>query len=132
MNDIAVSSPTRMDPIRAYLKQIGAVALLSRDAEVMLAKRIEDGERRITRVLLTSPPAIDELLRIAQNLGGEQLRAHDLVADLDPDDAELDRASCARELLDQLGQVRRDRDRTQVLAAELRQRGLPAQRRKRL
>ncbi len=46
------------DPVRMYLRKMGTVSLLSREGEIEIAKRIEDGETIASRVLLTSTVAI--------------------------------------------------------------------------
>jgi RNA polymerase primary sigma factor len=43
------------DPVRMYLRKMGTVPLLSREGEIEIAKRIEEGERIVSRSLLTSP-----------------------------------------------------------------------------
>ena len=45
------------DPVRMYLRKMGSVSLLTREGEVEIAKRIEEGERRILQVVLNSPIA---------------------------------------------------------------------------
>ena len=53
------------DPVRVYLRKMGSVSLLSREGEIEIAKRIEDGEYTVKRIVLTSPLAvqfIDELI----------------------------------------------------------------------
>src|SRR3954468_18944703 len=42
------------DPVRMYLRKMGSVWLLTREGEVEIAKRIEDGERRVLQVVLNS------------------------------------------------------------------------------
>jgi RNA polymerase primary sigma factor len=46
------------DPVRMYLRKMGRVSLLSREGEIEIAKRIEDGEIAALRLLLTSPVAV--------------------------------------------------------------------------
>jgi RNA polymerase primary sigma factor len=43
------------DPVRVYLRKMGSVSLLSREGEIEIAKRIEDGEVGVKRIALTSP-----------------------------------------------------------------------------
>jgi RNA polymerase primary sigma factor len=53
------------DPVRVYLRKMGSVALLSREGEIEIAKRIEDGEYTVKRIALTSSLGIqfiDELV----------------------------------------------------------------------
>jgi len=48
-----------------YLRKMGSVSLLTREGEVEIAKRIEDGERRVLQVVLNSSVAIEEILDLA-------------------------------------------------------------------
>ncbi|MDT4954566.1 MAG: polymerase primary sigma factor [Acidobacteriota bacterium] len=52
------------DPVRMYLRQMGRVPLLTREQEVSIAKRIENGQIRSNRVIARSPIAIAELVKI--------------------------------------------------------------------
>ena len=56
------------DPVRAYLKEMGSVLLLTKDEEVELARRIEDGMVAITAEFLRSPVIIDELNALKNRL----------------------------------------------------------------
>ncbi|MEY3210071.1 MAG: hypothetical protein RIT28_552, partial [Pseudomonadota bacterium] len=52
------------DPVRMYLRKMGRVSLLSRDGEIEIAKRIEEGETAARRLLLTSSIAANSLKEI--------------------------------------------------------------------
>ena len=47
------------DPVRVYLRKMGSVSLLSREGEIEIAKRIEEGEITVKQVVLTSPVAAE-------------------------------------------------------------------------
>ena len=81
---------TSIDPIRLYLHRMGSVALLSREGEVEIAKRIEEGERRVLQVVLNSSVAIDEVLNLGDKLRGHELRIKAVVRDADEEDPEFD------------------------------------------
>src|SRR5262249_21012160 len=49
------------DPVRMYLRKMGSVSLLTREGEVEIAKRIEEGERRVLQVVLNSSIAVEEI-----------------------------------------------------------------------
>lgn len=52
--------PTRSnDPVRVYLRKMGSVSLLSREGEIEIAKRIEEGVLTLNNVVLTSAVAVD-------------------------------------------------------------------------
>ena len=49
-----------LDPVRLYLKKMGAVALLTREGEIEIAKRIEEGEAEVLDVILNSSMGLKE------------------------------------------------------------------------
>ena len=80
------------DPVRMYLRKMGSVSLLTREGEVEIAKRIEDGERRVLKVVLDSPVAIEEILDLGDKLRKGKIRVKEVVKDTDEDDEEFDEA----------------------------------------
>jgi RNA polymerase primary sigma factor len=78
------------DPVRMYLRKMGSVSLLTREGEVEIAKRIEDGERRVLQVVLNCPVAVEELLELGDKLRKQKIRVKDVVKDADDEDAEFD------------------------------------------
>ncbi len=69
------------DPVRLYLRRMGSVALLTREGEVEIAKRIEDGEKDVMRALLDCRVAVDELLDIGPKLKTGKLRVREVFKD---------------------------------------------------
>jgi len=53
------------DPVRMYMREMGTVDLLTRQDEINLAKRIEDGIRQSVEAISTTPVIIGELIRLA-------------------------------------------------------------------
>ncbi len=58
------------DPVRMYLREMGTVPLLTREGEVAIAKRIEEGELKVLRALSQSRFGLDEILSIPDRLKG--------------------------------------------------------------
>ena len=56
------------DPVQKYLRDMGAVPLLTREGEVVLAKRIERGQNLVMKALSRSPVILRELLSVAEQL----------------------------------------------------------------
>jgi RNA polymerase primary sigma factor len=77
------------DPVRMYLRKMGSVSLLTREGEVEIAKRIEDGERKMLQAVLNSSVAVEELLAIGERLRHGKIRVKDVVKDIDEDEAEF-------------------------------------------
>ena len=79
------------DPVRLYLRKMGSVSLLTREGEVEIAKRIEEGEKEILRALLACQLAVDDILDIGNKLKAGKLRVRDVVKDV-PEDANAEHA----------------------------------------
>jgi len=74
------------DPVRMYLRKMGSVSLLTREGEVEIAKRIEEGERRMLEVALQSPVAIPYIFEMYDRLKRGQQRIKDVVQISNPAD----------------------------------------------
>ncbi|HXU64104.1 MAG TPA: RNA polymerase sigma factor RpoD [Polyangia bacterium] len=117
------------DPVRMYLRTMTSFSLLTREGEIEIAKRIEDGKRRVLQVVLDSPVAVDEILALGEALRKSELRVTDLVGDVDPDDPDFDEAwhiDRVCKVFDKIRRLRRKSDaataqkgRTQVVEALL-------------
>ncbi len=78
------------DPVRMYMREMGTVELLTREGEIELAKRIEDGVRQTTEAIAACPAAIEEVVRLMDEVEADRLRLTDLVVDfVDPDAADM-------------------------------------------
>src|SRR5438093_11633750 len=85
------------DPVRIYLRQMGAVALLSREGEVEIARRIEEGELAKLRALLTTPYALRYVMVLGERLRAGEVRLRDLLRDEVEEDAEQSGDTAAEE-----------------------------------
>ena len=56
------------DPVRIYLREMGSVPLLTREGEVVIAKRIEQGQLVVMKVITRSPIVIKELIAVGDDL----------------------------------------------------------------
>ncbi|MBI5378863.1 MAG: RNA polymerase sigma factor RpoD [Nitrospirae bacterium] len=54
------------DPVRLYLREMGMVSLLSREGEIAIAKRIEEGKREVAQVIFTTPTTIREVIALGE------------------------------------------------------------------
>jgi RNA polymerase primary sigma factor len=76
------------DPVRLYLREMGAVPLLTREGEVSIAKKIEAGLREVRMAVSTLPLAISTLDALAQDLKSGKIRVKDIVGMAGDDDEE--------------------------------------------
>src|SRR3990170_6002669 len=82
------------DPVRTYLKEMGSVYLLTKDEEIALAMRIEEGKAAIARELLATRSIIEEIERLRDSLaerfrGDDELESDDEEAFVSEDEEEL-------------------------------------------
>ncbi|NOR66326.1 MAG: RNA polymerase sigma factor RpoD, partial [Woeseiaceae bacterium] len=75
------------DPVRMYMREMGTVELLTRQGEIEIAKRIEDGLNQVKYHMSHFPPTIDRLLLVADAVGAEETRMQDFVVGfIDPNE----------------------------------------------
>jgi RNA polymerase primary sigma factor len=77
------------DPVRMYLRKMGSVCLLTREGEVEIAKRIEQGERQVLDVLLASDIAIQDIIGLGAKLQEDKIRLKDVVNKTAPDTSSM-------------------------------------------
>ena len=76
------------DPVRMYLRKMGSVPLLTREGEVEIAKKIENGELNIFNVLLSSPLVVDAVLVLGELLSKNKVHVIDVIKDVEDMEAE--------------------------------------------
>src|SRR4051812_8382936 len=78
------------DPVKLYLKKMGSVSLLTREGEVEIAKRIEEGEVEILRALLASKLGTLAIVDLGERLESARTKVKDVIRGVDeevsPDD----------------------------------------------
>ena len=73
------------DPVRMYMREMGTVELLTRQGEIEIAKRIEDGLKQVKYHMAHFPPSIEQLLEVADRVLAGETRMQDfIVGFIDP------------------------------------------------
>jgi RNA polymerase primary sigma factor len=72
------------DPVRMYLREMGAVPLLTREGEVEIAKRIERGQTVVLKALSRSPLVIQKIIGMGEEVENGAMASRDLVQISDP------------------------------------------------
>nr|WP_315257813.1 RNA polymerase sigma factor RpoD [uncultured Duganella sp.] len=76
------------DPVRMYMREMGAVALLTRDGEIEIAKRIEGGLKDMIQAISACPTTIAEILTLADKISADEMKVDDVVDGfVDPDES---------------------------------------------
>jgi RNA polymerase primary sigma factor len=68
------------DPVRMYMREMGTVELLTREGEIVIAKRIEDGLNQVLRALAIYPETAATLLRGYERVEAGEMRLNDLIS----------------------------------------------------
>lgn len=76
-------SGTSADPVRLYLKEMGSHALLTRDEEVRISKRIEKGKQEIADVVLSTPVALKKVYSLEDKVLNRKISVRELLGDVD-------------------------------------------------
>ncbi|MFN0163072.1 MAG: RNA polymerase sigma factor RpoD, partial [Burkholderiales bacterium] len=67
------------DPVRMYMREMGSVELLTREGEIEIAKRIEDGLKHMIQAIAACPTTIEEILAMAGKISRDEMRVDELV-----------------------------------------------------
>jgi RNA polymerase primary sigma factor len=67
------------DPVRMYMREMGSVELLTREGEIEIAKRIEDGLKHMIQAISACPTTIAEIIEMAAKVGRDEMRIDELV-----------------------------------------------------
>jgi RNA polymerase primary sigma factor len=67
------------DPVRMYMREMGSVELLTREGEIEIAKRIEDGLKHMIQAISACPTTISEILRLAERIEKDEMRVDEVV-----------------------------------------------------
>ncbi len=87
------------DPVKIYLKEMGAIPLLTREEEVETARKIEDGQQQMLNVLLRSNLVLKYLFSLIDKLENSEMKVREVVSGLDEDDNVIEEENKALEQL---------------------------------
>ena len=67
------------DPVRMYMREMGSVELLTREGEIEIAKRIEDGLKDMIQAISACPTTIAEILAAAERISNDETKIDEIV-----------------------------------------------------
>jgi len=76
------------DPVRMYMREMGTVELLTREGEISIAKRIEEGIKQVMRALATNPRSVHQVLKTYELVTNDEARLTDLINGFRSDDSD--------------------------------------------
>ena len=94
------------DPVRMYLREMGAVPLLDREGEVSIAKKIEAGELDVLYALVEVPVAIEDLISVGEDLKQNRIKLKDVVKTIEEDDPSEDEMNQRQRVIHLLDEIK--------------------------
>ncbi|MBS0358504.1 MAG: RNA polymerase sigma factor RpoD [Proteobacteria bacterium] len=77
------------DPVRIYMREMGSVELLTREGEIVIARRIEDGIRQVLTSLAYYPKTVGHVLRLYEKIEAGEMRLSDLISGFADEEGEV-------------------------------------------
>lgn len=77
------------DPVRMYMREMGTVELLTREGELQIAKRIEDGLNQVLAALSVYPRTVEKLIEIFDRVERDETRLTDVISGFNDGDDEV-------------------------------------------
>lgn len=68
------------DPVRLYLREIGSVSLLSREGEIEIAKKIEEGKKEISAIVFGLPMSVREVLSLGERVHTSEIPLGEMIS----------------------------------------------------
>ncbi|HLZ19613.1 MAG TPA: RNA polymerase sigma factor RpoD [Smithellaceae bacterium] len=107
------------DPVKMYLREMGLVSLLSREGEVEIAKKIEEGARETMWAIFSLTTSIQEVLNIAQKLESGEIRVKNVVDSIEDEEGFMEEDEHKERVLKLIGRIKLFHDRNEVLREKL-------------
>ena len=120
--DLAVEPETSVkldDPVRLYLKEMGMVSLLTREGEVEIAKRIEEGEKEVLQAIMEVPWAVQQILAMVARLEQERLTPDNALDNFGEKELDIEQSSQKSKSLKLLQKLRVQEERLREISQEI-------------
>ncbi len=97
------------DPVRMYLREMGSVSLLTREGEVEIAKRIENGKREVLSIVLNCPMAVKEIVNLGNAIKAGKIEIREVTNEIDEEETSIEEEQIQKKkILDLIERIRRN------------------------
>jgi RNA polymerase primary sigma factor len=120
------------DPVKMYLREMGMVSLLSREGEVEIAKKIEEGARESMEAVFSVASSIKEVVKIGAQLKSGDLRIKTLLENIEDEDGVVEEEMHLDRVIKLLDKVTALDDKNELVKKKLNAKTLTAKERQNL
>jgi len=113
------------DPVKMYLREMGSVSLLSREGEVEIAKKIEEGARETMSTIFRLAVSIDEVLNIGNKLISGELKSKNVVDSIEDEEGFMEEDEHKERILMLIARIKDFNDKNRQLQNKLKSAALP-------
>jgi len=117
------------DPVKMYLREMGSVSLLSREGEVEIAKKIEEGARETMSAIFRFSVSINEVLSIGEKLLTGEIKSKYVVDNIEDEEGFMEEDEHKERILKLIARIKLFNDRNTVLRTKLKSGTLPGKKR---
>lgn len=117
------------DPVKMYLRDMGSVSLLSREGEVEIAKRIEEGARETMSAIFRLSVSIQDVLTIGEKLASGELKIKSIVDNIEDEEGFMDEEEQKERILKLIGRIRDFNARNEALRKKIKNKSLSVKKR---
>jgi len=112
------------DPVKMYLREMGLVSLLSREGEVEIAKKIEEGEKEVMSTLFRQPVFIKDVINVGKRLKAGELKIKNVVDNLENEDGFVEEDMHRERILGIIDKVEKLYKKSESLRSKLKEKDL--------
>jgi RNA polymerase primary sigma factor len=117
------------DPVKMYLREMGSVSLLSREGEVEIAKKIEEGARETMSAIFRLSVSIEDVLNIGEKLRAGELKSKNVVDSIEDEEGFMEEDEHKERILKLIDRVRDFNDKNKSLRTKLKSASLTKKKR---
>jgi len=111
------------DPVRMYLREMGSVSLLTREGEVEIAKRIENGKREVLSVVLNCPMVVKEVINLGNAIKAGKVEIREVTNEIDEEEVSFEEEQAQKKkILELIDRIKRRNEEVRRL---LKKRSIP-------